>query len=192
MFREVLKIVVLSICICTITLSCKGRMSKSEALKESLAEFNTVNNITTRIYHPLDYSEKTVDTLMSNGYHVVLKTYTDLDNSIVKSIKKNEISENHHFRIIEGNIRVKLKKKVLLDVVINRDFINHQLDILDSDWKDYNLSDVWINQSASLDNNLLAIQIEFYSVLTEMNRRFNLQINDVGETYLREIDKTNY
>jgi hypothetical protein len=172
-------------------MGCEGRISKNEALKKSIANFKSNQVITKIAYHPLEYNEIATDTILSNGYEIKLKTFTDMNSSILNSSTINEITQNHFYRIVESKLEVKYAENVIFRDIIGRDFIEENLQIEHKNWSKFNLRDIWIDQALSIEKNLLSIQIEFCSIESDECKKFNLLINKAGQPYITELSENN-
>lgn len=192
MYRNIFKIILLLFLCVVCSTGCEGRISKNEALKKSIADFKSNEVITEVIYHPLEYNEVVTDTILGNGYEVKLKTFTDMNNSILNSYKINLITQNHFYRIVESNLEVKYAENVIFKDTIGNDFIEERLKIENKNWSKFNLRAIWVNQAMSLEKNLLSIQIEFCSIESDECKNFNLLINKTGQPYITELSTNNY
>ena len=56
--------------------SCEGRVTKNQALAEDIEEFKKTVSVQVDIHKPENYTERQVDTTLSNGFRVKIKVYT--------------------------------------------------------------------------------------------------------------------
>jgi hypothetical protein len=190
MFKNSYKFFLLVLIVCSCALSCDGRISKNKALQKSVSEFKANKVLEKNIYHPKTYNEQRIDTILSHDYSASLKTFTDMERHIPKTVKKGSHIENHLYRLVQTEFKVDYKGETIVTDIIDGDFIKRHLSYNEHDWSDYNLRTVWVDQASSLDENLLSIIAEFYSVQTEHVRRFTLLITNSGKMFVTEI-KTN-
>lgn len=86
--------------------SCEGRKTQNQALIESVAEFNKMASFEINEYYPETYVEREVDTLLSNGYRVKIKMYSDMDNSVLFTKIKDTINYQTYYRNFKFDIIV--------------------------------------------------------------------------------------
>lgn len=77
--------------------SCDGRKSKRQTFSENIESFKKKNTIVIDTYSPEKDIKREVDTTLSNGFHVKIKTQTNPNEDIVLSKINDGItySENH-------------------------------------------------------------------------------------------------
>lgn len=114
--------------ICIISVSCEGRKTQNQALKESVEEFKKTVNLEVDIYEPENYFEKEIDTLMYNGFRVKIKTYSDMDNSVLLFSKiKDTINYQSHYRNFKFDISVEKDGKLLYSESFDKEKVNQTL-----------------------------------------------------------------
>lgn len=91
--------------------SCDGRITANQSLTESIEEFKINTAIESQTYIPEVYTEISNDTLLSNGFRVKTTTFTDMDNSIVRSVVKDSVTYKEYYRDVEGLVTVTFKNK---------------------------------------------------------------------------------
>ncbi|MFC0605830.1 hypothetical protein [Winogradskyella pulchriflava] len=111
------------------SVSCEGRKSSSQALAEDVEEF--IKNVTTEvdIYVPKDYTEREVDTLMNNGYSIKIKTYSDMENSVLFTKIKDTVNYQTYYRNFKFDILVKIDNKVIYDETFDKKRVNKALNL---------------------------------------------------------------
>lgn len=118
------KLVGLFVIICAILASCEGRRSKNQALKNSIEEYNKRVNVQVDVFEPLNYSEREVDTIMSNGFRVKIKSYTDMNHSVLLTKIKDTINYQTSYRNFKFDIRVEKDGKLLCNETYNKQKVN--------------------------------------------------------------------
>ena len=93
--------------------SCEGRKTQNQALKEDIEEFSKEVSIQVDVYEPEAYVEREVDTLLSNGYRVKIKTYSDMDNSVLFTKVKDTINYQTHYRNYKFDILVEKEGRLI-------------------------------------------------------------------------------
>ncbi|WP_299111560.1 hypothetical protein [uncultured Winogradskyella sp.] len=104
--------------------SCEGRKTQNQALSESIEEFKKTVNFETNIYIPETYIEQEVDTLMSNGFRVKIKTYSDLSNAVRFSKIKDTINYQMHYRNFKFDISISKDDKEIYNENFDKQKIN--------------------------------------------------------------------
>lgn len=104
--------------------SCEGRKTQNQALSESIKEFKKTVNFETNIYIPETYIEQEVDTLMSNGFRVKIKTYSDLSNAVRFSKIKDTINYQMHYRNFKFDISISKDDKEIYNENFDKQKIN--------------------------------------------------------------------
>lgn len=104
--------------------SCDGRKTKTEALAEAVAEFKKKVTVKIEVFEPESYVEQNVDTLLHNGYRVRIKSYTDLDNSVLYTKIKDTVNYHTHFRNFNFDIVVKKDDKTIFKKHFNKKIVN--------------------------------------------------------------------
>lgn len=93
--------------------SCEGRKTQSQALSEDIEEFKKEVTLEIAVYKPENYMEREVDTLLHNGYRVKIKTYSDMDNTVLFTKIKDTINYQTHYRNFKFDIQVEKDGKLL-------------------------------------------------------------------------------
>ena len=93
--------------------SCEGRISKTQALEKDIKEFQDSVSIQVDVYKPKNYLEREVDTTLSNGFRVKIKTYTDMDNNVLFTKIKDTINYQKYYRNFKFEILVEKSGKYL-------------------------------------------------------------------------------
>lgn len=104
--------------------SCEGRKTQSQALSESIEEFKKTVNFETNVYIPETYMEQEVDTLMSNGFHVKIKTYADMSSAVRFSKIKDTINYQTHYRNFKFDISVTKDDKEIYNESFDKQKVN--------------------------------------------------------------------
>ncbi|WP_179018960.1 hypothetical protein [Winogradskyella forsetii] len=104
--------------------SCEGRKTQRQALSESIEEFKKTVHFETNVYIPETYLEQDVDTLMSNGFRVKIKTYADMSNAVRFSKIKDTINYQTYYRNFKFDISVTKDDKVIYNESFNKKKVN--------------------------------------------------------------------
>lgn len=107
--------------------SCEGRKTQRQALTEDIEEFNKNAKIEVNVYNPESYVEREVDTLLSNGYRIKIKTYSDMENSVIYTKVKDTINYQTHYRNYKFDILVEKDGKRIYFEHFNKEKMSKEL-----------------------------------------------------------------
>lgn len=176
--------------------SCDRRQAKDQALKESIEEFKKKINFERHVYIPETYVEREVDTLLSNGYRVRIKTYSDMFNSVLFSKIKDTINYQTYFRNFKFEINVTKDNKLIYNENFDKLKVNETFKYkaeLSSESELYNfdklavLKSIEVNSDPSL-NNIVVINIMYAIPETNRFASHSLMINERGESNSVQIE----
>jgi hypothetical protein len=175
----------LLLCVITIAFtSCDGRKTNNQSLTESIEVFKMNNTIVKVSYIPEHYIERKTDTVLSNAYAISIKTYTDMDSNIIKSIKTDTIHYNSYYRNVISQINIKQKNDIVFHQIIDKAFISSHTDNADLLDKSI-LQGVWLNQALSLQNDAVVIDLRYCEPKKDRCLMYQLYINKNSVTVNR-------
>jgi hypothetical protein len=121
MFRlaEISKILLIVIGLVVMT-GCDGRKSSQQALKESLRNYREDTTIEIKEYYPEDHFQFQMDTLLDSGYRIHIKTWSDPNNEVIISQKKDGIHYQKHHSNFIFNLRFFNEDELLLSKTWNK------------------------------------------------------------------------
>ena len=168
--------------------NCEGRKTKSQALSESIQKFNKTVNFETNTFIPETYLEQEIDTLMSNGYRVKIKTYADMSNAVQFSKIKDTINQQTHYRNFKFDILVEKEGQLIYKESFDKHKANQLFGyrddyVPDSPLYDFDklgvLQSIQVDDEPSLKNTVL---IDVIYAIPESNRSaiHTLFVNDNG------------
>jgi hypothetical protein len=134
--------------------SCEGRKTSHEALLESIEKYDKEVTVEKSLYIPEFYSEREVDTLISNGFRVKIKTYSDMNNSVVFTKIKDTINYRTHYRNFKFDILVKKDGKIVYQESFDKEKVNKEFGYksdLDSNSLIYKFNELAILKSVQLE-----------------------------------------
>ncbi|WP_339757829.1 hypothetical protein [uncultured Winogradskyella sp.] len=176
--------------------SCEGRKTQSRALAESIEEFKKSATLEIDVYHPKTYVEREIDTLLSNGYRIKIKAYSDMENSVLLTKIKDTINYQIYYRNYKFNILVEKEGKLIYNENFDKLKANIALDYranYTSDSQLYNfdklavLKSIQVNNDLSLSN-IVAIDIMFAIPETNKYTSHRLFINEKGKSNFVQIE----
>jgi hypothetical protein len=156
--------------------SCEGRKSSHQALLESIETYDKEVNVENSVYIPEYYSEREVDTLFQNGYRVKVKTYSDMDNSVLFTKLKDTINYQTHYQNFKFDIRVERDGNLIFNENFDKNKINSlfQYDtVTKSNIKDYDFDKFGILKSIEVKDDLPIshnVEIEVIYQIPETDR----------------------
>ncbi len=87
-------------------MSCEGRKTQKQALSEGIEVFKKEASLEVDLYQPETYAEREVDTLLSNGYRIKIKTSTDMENNVLFTKIKDTVNYQTYYRNYKFKISV--------------------------------------------------------------------------------------
>ena len=176
--------------------SCENRKSKSQALSESVKEFKKTVNLETNVFIPDTYFEHEVDTLISNGYRVKIKTYTDMSNSVLFSKIKDTINYQTYYRNFKFDITVSKNEKVIYQENFNKEKVNKAFNynpnlVEGSDLYNFDklaiLKSIQVNDDPTYQN-MVVIDILYAIPESDKSASHTLFINSKGKSNIVQIE----
>ncbi|WP_336069820.1 hypothetical protein [Mesoflavibacter sp. CH_XMU1404-2] len=185
------KFTVLILGIIITLISCDARDRINRTPKEILKEKNLLESFSERVsYFPQEYSEVKTDTILSNGYHVNVKTFTDMESSYLKQFKHDSINYKYHYRDFKAEIVASLNSVIFHDVIDKQYVLKHDKTV--SYYMETSiLKSVWVNQEESLNQNKLVLNILFTQPKTNAEKVFELVIDNKGDKKLINLTDLN-
>ncbi|QXP58525.1 hypothetical protein [Olleya sp. HaHaR_3_96] len=159
-------------------LSCDGRDRINKTPREVLLENKLLDSFSENIqYFPKEYTEVKTDTILSNGFRISIKNYSDMHHSVLQTSKNESIINKHYFRKFISEIEVFKDDKPIFKQVLNDDFLSLQI-------SDYINNEVYIDQVKSLETNTVnlvaslciprAANCSIYNIVIDANGFYNI------------------
>jgi len=108
-------------------MSCEGRKTQKQALSEGIEVFKKEASLEVALYQPETYAEREVDTLLSNGYRIKIKTSTDMENNVLFTKIKDTVNYQTYYRNYKFKISVEKEGKVIYNESFNKARANKAL-----------------------------------------------------------------
>lgn len=168
--------------------SCNGGKTKKDALKTSVEKFkDSIGTLEIEKYIPETYSETITDTILSNGFKVKIKTFTDMGHSVLNMFKQDTIVYKHYYRDAIAEITIFKNDIQIVSQKIDKSFFLKR----DNELKDYfeiaNLSGVWLYENESLDKDKISIYIMFCKPETDYYYLNEMIVDGNGEVFIHEV-----
>jgi hypothetical protein len=176
--------------------SCEGRKTQSQALSEDIEEFKKEITFEVAIYKPETYMEREVDTLLHNGYSVKIKTYADMDNTVLFTKIKDTINYQTHYRNFKFDILVEKDGQSIYQAHFDKKKINTLLEF-DSETKSSNTNhdfeNLGILKSIDVNNELplsdsVKIDIMYAVPETDKMALHSLSIDNKGLLKVERVE----
>ena len=160
-------------------------MSPKESLKEKKLLDSFSETVT---YIPEKYSETEIDTTMSNGFRVFIKTYTDMESSVLNEVKQDTIIHKNYFRNSKINIEIAKNGKLLFNENFEKDFFIKKYPDNNKSLENSVLQLVWLDDNRYNENKVY-IKIAFCIPDSEICFDYDLTVNGDGSYSIKETDK---
>lgn len=176
--------------------SCEDKKTKYQALSESIEAFKKTVTLETNVYIPESYMEREVDTLMSNGFRVKIKTYPDMVNSVRFSKIKDTVNHQTHYRNFKFDLSVTKDDKLIYSETFDKQKVNKTLNyssnlVLGSDLHNFDtlavLKSIEVNDDPSYTN-VAVIDIMYAIPESDRIASHRLFIHEKGTADIVQID----
>lgn len=185
-------IVIIFTLITALFMSCDGRQSQRESLEAAVTKFkDSVGTIEVIKYFPEEYSENVTDTILSNGYRVIIKTFSDMEHQVVQEFRKDTIVNKHYYRDYKSIVTIYKNDKEILSKNIDKSNLYNENLLEDDDLKNVILQGVSLNQ-ADTQSEHLKIDIWFCKPETDDCLNFKLSVDSDGKYEIVNDDSQNY
>lgn len=165
---------------------CDGRershKTNEEILKDSKLLDSFIENIQ---YIPDSYSEVENDTLLSNGFRVKIKTYTEMNDNVINEFTIDSINYKFHYRTYTGKLEFFYKNEAILELSINKSYFKENKD--KEFWEKAILGGISIDENKIFKNKVY-LNIFYCIPESEICKDYNLIVDKKGNTSLEELD----
>jgi hypothetical protein len=167
--------------------SCDRRTTKRDALKASVAKFKSnIKSPHVAEYFPKSYAEVQTDTILSNGYRVSIKNFTNM-NKLVALPKSVKINETTQFRQIDSEITVYKNDKLIFKNVFSNVFSEH-FNKEKISLQDYLNNGISIDEMASLSQNKVVLITANTIPKNNQGTYYKLSIDEQGNSNIKKIE----
>ena len=177
--------------------SCEGRVTKNQALAEDIEEFKKTVSVQVDIHKPENYTERQVDTTLSNGFRVKIKVYTDMDNSVLFSKIKDTVNYQTYYRNFKFDILIEKDNKVIYNKRFDKQKANKVFKFNANLLKGselYTFDKLAILNAIQVDDdpiytNMVAIDVMYAIPETNKTSYHKIVINDKGKANFIQTEK---
>ncbi|WP_372935539.1 hypothetical protein [Seonamhaeicola sp.] len=190
MYKALYKIILLLILPIIITFcSCESRQSKNDLLQESISKYkNDFKLIEVKNYYPKTYNEIITDTILSNGYTVKIKTFTDMNNAVSVVSKTSTIYQTDYYRQVTSEVVVFKNNKLIFNKSFNSNFLKQHV-FENKNSNNFINNYVYVDEAASLNSNKLVLIASQISPKSNTKDIYKIEIDETG---LFTLNKLNY
>ena len=171
--------------------SCDGRKNQKDSLKESITKFkDSIKPIVITEYIPKAYTEIKTDTILSNGFSIKIKTYTDMEKSISYKHKIDTITHKAIYRGWISEVSIKKDGKLIFSEIINNEFFSKNGVIISDYLENSILTGTQFDDEFSTEEDSINL---FSGYLYPKEKEggyimYNIKINSQGDYTLNKID----
>ena len=163
-------------------ISCDGRHRAYQSNQDILKEHKLYKSFSENVkYLPETYSEIITDTILSNGFNVKIKTYTDMEHSYLSEFTKDTIQYKNYYRDIKTSVNISKGNQVITSKLITKDLFIDYDNSYSKSLKNEIIQEVWLNQYASIKNNSVILNVLFHKPNSKDYIYYTLTFMDNGE-----------
>ncbi|MCX7547996.1 hypothetical protein OS188_08520 [Xanthomarina sp. F1114] len=173
------------ICVGLAFLSCDGRdrvyKSNSEVLKENKLLDSFSENIS---YIPETYSEVITDTILNNGFHIKIKTFSHMEQNVLKEFRQDSINYKEYYREFVSEVVITKNSEEIFNKTIDKQFFNafkNNLKLNNSIIK------LIFDQTISYKANTVVLSVMIEKIDSKKIRFCDLIIDSEGNFKLKEV-----
>lgn len=156
-------------------ISCDGRLSKNQSLKEDIEEFSNRNSTALKFsIEPEYYVEIITDTIIEDTFRAKIRNYSMMDSN--KLLKAKE--ENHFNRKFESEILLTYENKVIFSQTLSAD--TFKMNDKSKFWYNASFEHAWVDQELSSARNLV-VKFSFIDPETDFFKLYQLVVGKNGK-----------
>lgn len=169
--------------------SCESRQTKNDLLQKSISKYkNDFKLIEVKNYYPKAYNEIITDTLLSNGYRVKIKTFTDMNNAVSVVSKTSTIYQTDYYRQVTSEVVVFKNNKLIFNKSFNSNFLKQHI-FENKNSNNFINNYVYVDEAASINSNKLVLIASQISPKSNIKDIYKIEIDETG---LFTLNKLNY
>ena len=180
--KTILTALILISCICLA--SCDGRNRVHKPNKTVLKETKLLDSFSESIkYIPETYTEIKTDTLLSNGFHIKMKTYSSMNKSVLNEFKQDSINYKTYYREFVSEVIITINEEEIFNEIIDKSFLinlNSNLQL------NHAIVKIGVDESSSTSKNSITLTTIIEGIENPKLTYLNLIVNAKGEYNLVE------
>jgi hypothetical protein len=170
--------------------NCDGKDRASKNNKEKIENSDLSSSFFEHVnYFPKKYVEVITDTILSNGFTVRIKTFSDMENKILITKKTDTITQKNYYRNWVSELQVSFKSNVLLIKTIDNSFLQNIKTIKETGLSMLQFTNIYVNQNKSLQNILVLDVYAFKANKVKAFTKLEIVIDKKGNYTLQEIEE---
>ncbi len=170
--------------------NCDGRDRKHKTNAEILKENKLFDSFSEKVkYLPEAYSEISTDTILSNGYKIKIRTFSNMSQSILDEFVIENITHKLYFRKLRSEVYIEKNSRLVFNKVIDHAFFESNLDHNTFKLDDHVLNPIEVDQQKSMETNKVVLTAALNIPRKPDNTSlFNILIDDLGNVELKNIN----
>jgi hypothetical protein len=176
-------ILILVICLS----SCDGRDRVFKTNTEVLIENKLLDSFSEKItYIPETYTEFVTDTILSNGFHVKMKTFTTMNKHVLNEFKQDSIIHKEYHREFVSEVIITKHSKEIFNQRIDKQFfhnLKNNLSLKNA------IVNVIVDEASSIEKNTIILSAMIKHIHNEKIKFCDIIIDSEGKIELKEIDE---
>ena len=168
--------------------SCDGRDKANRNAQNDLLENKVLDSFNDVIKHfPEEYVEVVTDTVLNNGFHIKIKTFTNMEDIILNEFEADSVKYKHFYRNYVGEVTVLLNETLILNKKINKSLFKDLTP--DFNWEASIMGPIAINQENS---NAKQVQLDVYYCLADSEncKDYKIIIDKSGDLKIQDLNTT--
>ena len=183
------KFLFLLILVSILFISCDGKDRVHTSSSEALKEHKLLDSFSEKIeYIPENYTEFSTDTILSNGFIVKIKTYTDLNNNVLKKFNSDTLTHKILYRQFISEVVITKKGNEIFNKKIDFNYLSKLNANINKYKDDYIFNNLELNQFESLKKNEVSLILSFCNPGSVNCPAYNLIIKRNGNVNINKID----
>jgi hypothetical protein len=165
--------------------SCDGRdrvyKTNTDILKENKLLDSFSENIT---FIPETYTEIATDTILSNGFHIKMKTYSHMEQSVLKEFELNTIKHKEYYREFVTEVIITKNSKEIFNKKVDKQFfdkLKNELQLNNAIVK------LMVDESSSVENNSMTLSAMIQKIDSKKVTFCDIIIDSEGNFELKEV-----
>ncbi|MCX7549424.1 hypothetical protein [Xanthomarina sp. F2636L] len=170
-------------CIGIASVSCDGRYRVYKSNTDILIENKLLDSFSENItYIPESYTEVVTDTILSNGFHIKMKTYSNMEKSVLYEFKQDTINFKEYHREFISEVIITKNSKEVFNKIVDKQFfeITENLHLKNSIVK------LMVDESSSVKNNSMILSAMIQTTDSKKIRFYDIIIDAEGTYKLKE------
>lgn len=167
--------------------SCDGRdrvyKNNTDILKENKLLDSFSESIT---YIPETYTEIVTDTILSNGFQIRMKTYSNMEHSVLNKFEENSIKHLVFYREFESEVIITKDSKEIFNEKVDKHFFEKTQNDLQLNNA---IVKLMVDESSSIYNNSIVLSVMIQKTDSKEVTFCDIIIDSEGNFELKKINE---